>query len=332
MNIVKHIIEILSENGKIVVPGLGRFAIEYKATSIHPVEHTFTPPSKIIAFERITSDDDLLAVRISEKENSSIEEACKTIKNFSDKVISEIQKGKLVNIDELGVFSLSDDNLIYFSSTTNHFSDEEFGLTGFTSPAIVRSEFKDKAAFNIQKAKDEKLKRSKRNRRYFTIISSIIVVTALIFVVFFTDILRNYMYNNDVSSEVKSENKVVENKTQIPIQVQKDTISNENNNTSVALTSTSSTIKEVDTNIAKKENSQGIMYYLVAGSYRSEENANKSVSELKTKGFLNAGIVRQGNNGMWIVYYESHAAKEEASKALQQIVKKENRDSWIMKK
>jgi nucleoid DNA-binding protein/cell division septation protein DedD len=331
MNIVKYIIEILKENDKVVVPGLGIFSIEYRATTIHPVEHTFTPPEKIIVFESITSDDDLLIRTISEKEHISITDALNAINNFSDTLLSDIQKGKLTGIEGLGVFSLKENEITFIPEATQ-LSDEQFGLSGFISPAIVRNEFKEKAAINAQKAKDDKIKRSKRNRRYITITVSVIIVTALIFVVFFTDILRNYMYNNDVSSEVKSENKVVENKTQIPVQVQKDTISKENNNTSDVLTSTSSTIKAADTNIAKKENSQGIMYYLVAGSFRSEENANKSVSELKTKGFLNAGIVRQGNSGMWIVYYESHATKEEASKALKQIVQKENRDSWIMKK
>jgi len=331
MNIVKYIIEILSENGKIVVPGLGRFSIEYKATTIHPVEHTFTPPEKIIIFESNTSDDDLLIRTISEKEHISITDALNTINNFSDTLLSDIQKGKLTGIEGLGVFSLKENEITFIPEATQ-LSDEQFGLSGFISPAIVRNEFKEKAAINAQKAKDDKIKRSKRNRRYITITVSVIIVTALIFVVFFTDILRNYMYNNDVSSEVKSENKAVENKTQIPVQVQKDTISKENNNTSVALTSSSSTIKAADTYLAKKENSQGIMYYLVAGSFRSEENANKSVSELKTKGFLNAGIVRQGNSGMWIVYYESHAVKDEATKALKQIIQKENRDSWILKK
>ena len=331
MSIVKYIIEILKDEGKLIVSGLGRFTIEYKATTIHPIEHTFTPPEKIIVFESLALDDDLLALKISEKENISVDEASNIIKIFSDRLILDIQKGKLAGIEGFGVFSLTTDNLINFVSETTFFSDEEFGLSGFTSPAIVRSEFKDKAAMNIQKTKDEKIRRSKRNRKYVAIIASVVVVTALIFVVFFTDIFRNYLYNNDVTSDLKTDKALIANETHTPVRfVTKDSV-NVIDTTDVKNTP-SSEVKETDNVPVNKNSQEANQYYLVAGSFKLEENANKSILKLKDKGYNNAGIIRQSKNGMYIVYYGAYITKEDASKALQQIIKVENRDSWILKK
>ncbi len=332
MNIVKYIIEILKKNEKVAVPGLGTFSLEYKATTIHPVEHSFTPASKTIVFESTMNDDDTLARTISEQEQISIDAAVVFIKSFTDALNSDIQKGKLTGIEGLGVFSLTADQLISFVPESTDFSDDEFGLTGFTSPAIVRSEFKDKAAYNAQKAKDKQLKRSRRNRRLLAAFVAVVMITALIFLVFFTDIIRNYLYNNDTNSQ--TEQNAVVNETPTPEIVTADTNSLKDDSLATDVNSTlPDESKAADASVTANEIAQGIQYYLVAASFKSEENANKSITALKAKGYANAGIIRQyEDKGMFIVYYESHSNKEEASNALKQIIKTENRDSWMLKK
>jgi len=217
MNIVKYIIEILKENEKVAVPGLGSFKIEYNATTIHPVEHSFTPPSKTILFDSSIPDDDMLVRTISEQENISTTEALNAIRTFSDALLSDIQKGKMAGIEGLGVFSQTAEHHIAFVPETNDFSDEEFGLTGFTSPAIARTTFKDKAVLNTQKAKDAQLKRSKRIKQYLIITAFILIVPAVIFLVTFTDVFRNFLYNNEKNS--KTEQPAVINETPAPVQM-----------------------------------------------------------------------------------------------------------------
>jgi nucleoid DNA-binding protein len=333
MSIVQYIIEILNENQKVEIPGLGIFTLENKAAAIHPIEHSFTPPSKNIQFKNVFTNDELLARKISENEHISFQDAIISIQSFIDNLLSDIQKGKLAGIEGIGVFSLTDDKLIAFVPESNGFSDESYGLSGFTSPAIVRTEFKDKAALNVQKAKDEKINKSKKRRRYLLVSVFVVVVTALIFLVFFTDIFRNYLYNNDLDS--KTEQTVILNEKPAPVQetitdtasLNIDSASSTNNNISSIETN------KVDGNINTSENSQAIRFYLVAGSFKSEENANKSVAAIKAKGYTNAGIIRQGQDkGMFVVYYESHSNQEEASNALKQIIKNENRDAWLLKK
>ncbi|MFZ4401861.1 MAG: SPOR domain-containing protein [Bacteroidales bacterium] len=333
MNIVEYIIELLNEKEELSVPGLGIFTIEYKASGIHPIEHTFTPPLRNVRFENIITDDDLLARTISEKEKISIQEAIKNIHFFSDSLVADIQKGKLAGVEGLGVFSLTDDKLVSFIPETNAFSDESFGLTGFSSPAIIRSEFKDKAALIAQNLIAKKNNRLKKIKQYLIITASVLLVTAIIFLVFFTDIFRNYLYNNDINDSKKQQTFVGNNKI-TPVETAViDTVKAEDTSQLKAVnTTTQNGIAENNTNISQNLPTQSNMYYLVAGSFKSEENANKSVTGLNTKGYKKAGIIRQGNNGMFIVFYESYSSKEEASKALHEILKSENKDSWVMKK
>jgi len=331
MNIVKYIIEILKENERVIVPGLGSFFIEYKASTIHPVDHSFLPPSKSIAFDSTLTDDDLLVRTISEQEQISTTVALNYIKNFSDSLLSDIQKGKMAGIEGLGVFSISDDHQIVFVPETNRFSDEEFGLSGFTSPAIVRSEFKDKAASNAQKAKDDKIKRSKRIKQSLIVTAIVLVITALIFLVLFTDIFRNYMYNT--SQDVKSDTIALVNEPPAIVQpIIADSMNNQDTVHSEAVPKLNE-IKEAAAEGSGIDHSQSVKFYLVAASFKSEENANKSVAGLKAKGYINAGIIRQyQDKGMFIVFYNSLSNQEEASMALKQIIKDENHDSWMLKK
>ncbi len=335
MNIVKYIIEILKDNGKVVVPGLGNFVIEHNAAKIHPVEHKFTPPAKSVIFNSSAPEDDLLASKISEQEKITTKKALEKIKKFSDDLVSGIQKDKTATVEGLGVFSLTADDLITFAPDTANFSDEEFGLTGFTSPAILRTEFKDKAAENAQKEKDEKEKHSKNSRTYLTVTAFVITITALIFLVFFTDIFRNYMYNNDVNAEPKIEEIATIDEVTAPVQaVINDSvdIADEDQPTDTNITPLEE-IKEVVADMPVSEIPQdGVRYYLIAGSFSVEGNANKNVLTIKNKGYKNAGIMPQTKSGMHIVYYESYTTKAVALKALRKIRRAENPDSWMLKK
>ena len=335
MNIVKYIIEILEANDKVVIPGFGSFILEYQASILHPVEHSFVPPSSKIVFQNDVADDDSLAIAISEKEKITYIAALNAIKYFTDALMSDIQKGKMTGIEGLGVFSLSENNQIEFHAETSSLSAEEFGLSGFTSPAIVRTEFKDKAAQNTLKAKEDKIKRSKKIKRNLSILAAIIVVTALIFLVFFTDIFRNYMYNNAVKTENKPAPTALVNEMPAPVDSTViDSVHTTDTAQSTTQNSTSAITKQVPGNVTANLNSTvANSYYLVAGSFKSEENAKKRVSELTAKGFKNAGIIRQyEDKGMFVVYYESHPTKEEATKALQQLIKTENHEAWLLKK
>ena len=84
---------------------------------------------------------------------------------------------------------------------------------------------------------------------------------------------------------------------------------------------------------AEKENTKlSLKYYIIAGSFKIEENANNRVSELKLKGYKNAGILENKQKNLFMVYYDCFNSQDEVVKAHQNITKIENPESWILKK
>ena len=337
MDIVKYIVEILIEKDQVVIPGLGSFITEYNSAKIHPVDHTFSPPIKSIIFDEITTDDDLLARRISEGENISLATADKEIKNFSDQILADIQKNKEAVINGLGTFAINYENIITFTAAAINFSDESFGLTEFKSPAVVRNEFKDMAEAKIIEQKKFEIERKKRNRTYLVYGGIAVVLLILIFVYFLTNVptIDEHKYNrtvvfkdtstqktkpqiettqvvNNDSGDIKDQQTTESNAAETPAKVEKD--------------NTQKKIKTPDKIVNDTK------YYIVAGSFKVEENANTRVAELKAKGYPNAGVVKHVKNDLFVAYYDVHTTKDKAVQEHKKINAELDKEAWIMKK
>ena len=336
MDIVKYIVEILIEKDQVVIPGLGSFITEYNSAKIHPVDHTFSPPVKSIIFDELTTDDDLLTRRISEGENISLATADKEIKNFSDKILADIQKKKIAVIKGLGTFSINFENIITFTAAAINFSDESFGLTEFKSPAVVRNEFKDMAELKIIEQKKLEIERKKRNRTYLVYGAIAVVLLIFIFIYFLTNVptIDEHKYNrkvvkdtpiqnskpeivttqivNNDSGDIKDQQTTEKNATDPPTKVEKD--------------NTQKKIKTPD------KTTSDVKYYIVAGSFKVEENANTRVAELKAKGYPNAGVVKHVKNDLFVAYYDVLTTKDKAAQEHKKINAELDKDAWIMKK
>ncbi len=74
--IEKYIKYLLFEHDCVVIPDFGGFIANYVSADIHPIRHTFVPPSKNIAFnEMLKLNDGLLVAHIANHEHISREEA-----------------------------------------------------------------------------------------------------------------------------------------------------------------------------------------------------------------------------------------------------------------
>lgn len=71
-------------------------------------------------------------------------------------------------------------------------------------------------------------------------------------------------------------------------------------------------------------------YYIIAGVFSSEENAQRLVKTLKDKGF-SSEIIDKTKTGKWRVAYEGHTSQQEADHRLAQIRKEEDKNAWLLK-
>jgi cell division protein FtsN len=71
-------------------------------------------------------------------------------------------------------------------------------------------------------------------------------------------------------------------------------------------------------------------YHLVAGAYRSEENANKAIAELNAAGFEKAKMLPINKHNLYPVVYASFKTLNEAQIERKNIQKTHNAEAWLM--
>jgi nucleoid DNA-binding protein len=343
MKVDKHISELLYQHNCVIVPNFGGFVTNYSAAKIHPTQHTFTPPSKNIVFNKnLSSNDGLLANRIASDSKTSYPDALSTISEFVTVTNTQLKKGEKVIINEVGTFHLDVERNIQFVPATTNYLIDAFGLNQFQSPAIKREsigkriekEFKDRDALPA--------KRKKTNIKHIAIIAVLIpFIFAVLWIPLKTDLLKNSNYSNlnpFASNKVavpfvikKAVAPKLKVKTQaiVPITVNTDTLNTQplaaslqnNNIAHVKADTTSVAVKTVI-----EPNSMN--FHLVTGCFQIEQNAINFVNDLKSK-HIQATIIGQ-RNGLYVVSCGNYATRKEANISLAQL-KNSQPNAWLMK-
>jgi hypothetical protein len=140
VNIAHFIADLLFRHDCVIVPGLGGFVSTYAGAKIHPVQHTFLPPSKQIVFNKhLQQNDGLLVNAIAVAMSISFDEAQTTVKAFTEALQNQLQEGKKVELLNLGSMWLDPEKNICFESDPGvNFLMESFGLAAFQTMPILR--------------------------------------------------------------------------------------------------------------------------------------------------------------------------------------------------
>lgn len=83
-------------------------------------------------------------------------------------------------------------------------------------------------------------------------------------------------------------------------------------------------------NLSNSEPQQLTPYYIVGGSFKTEESAEKCLNSIKNQGFENASILDKNDKGYIRVYYESFAEKADALIRLDVIKSDYNESAWLL--
>lgn len=353
--LVQYILDCLSRYDIASVPGLGEFYLEYKPAQIHPVDHTFMPPSKGVYFRNYISEDNRYVSWVAEKEGISVEEAREMVAEFTHALTEEIYQNRKAKIEPLGKFKLTQNQAIEFEPNEQiNMLDESFGLKTFASRAIPRTDFKEKAETQ-KKQREEQLKK-KRSRT----ILAIVIIIPLFFIILGViltqfDIWNSNSMNEDMVKELvpapAQQAQVTEEQSQdvslIPDSLQNIAPATEEpsvkpeqtTNTSRAESQTQPQSKQEqpktapqpkpDKNVVDENQQQPKAkgFFIIAGSFKSEENAQKLIKDLKAKGYQ-AQLVEKTKGGLYIVSYGKWNSRQEAETQLPSI-KKENGEAWI---
>lgn len=142
MEIAEHIVGLLMLHNEVSIPEVGIIKARYKNATVHPTQHTFSPPSKIFSFEKnIAADNSLLISTVEQKENCSYEIASSMISKYVAEIKQSLNgKGAFI-ISGIGRFYFDIEKKLLFTPLTDrNYLAASFGLPEFISPPVLRPE------------------------------------------------------------------------------------------------------------------------------------------------------------------------------------------------
>ncbi len=311
MQIEKHISDLLYRYQCVTVPGFGAFLTETVSAHVTGSASSFFPPKKVVSFNaNVKNNDGLLANHVALQEKMSYELAVIKIGDVVNEWTYLLQNRNRVVLKNIGEISVNNEmNWVFEPANTVNYLTDSFGLSSFVSPEITREVLKQEVEALEEKAPIIFTPERKKDYSYLKY--------AAIFVVMLGAGGFGYKtyYDQQIETKTLAVQKNVQEKVQQQIQEATFVIS--------------APVEAVELNVATPVEEK-MPYHLVAGAYRSEENANKAIAELKAAGFENAKMLPMNKHNLYPVVYGSFKNLTEAQTERKNIQKSHNAEAWLL--
>ena len=311
MLIEKHISDLLYRYQCVTVPGFGAFLTETVSAHVTGSASSFFPPKKVVSFNaNVKNNDGLLANHVALQEKMSYELAVIKIGDVVNEWTYLLQNRNRVVLKNIGEISVNNEmNWVFEPANTVNYLTDSFGLSSFVSPEITREVLKQEVEALEEKAPIIFTPERKRDYSYLKY--------AAVFVVMLGAGGFGYKtyYDQQIETKTLAVQKNVQEKVQQQIQQATFVIS--------------APVEAVELSVAVPVEEK-MSYHLVAGAYRSEENANKAITELKAAGFENAKMLPMNKHNLYPVVYGSFKNLNEAQTERKNIQKSHNAEAWLL--
>lgn len=334
----KHISDLLYTYDCVIVPNLGGFVTNYASAKIHPVQHTFSPPSKDILFNRnLKHNDGLLVNHLASIANINFDDALKEIQHFVNKINLQLKKGEKVNLHEIGILYWDVERNIQFEPINKNYLIDSFGLAPIQSPAIIRNKiaqrleknFKDRAPLPI-KTKNATIK------RYALLAIVIPLIFAMIWIPYKTNLLSHIAYSTINPFSSNEDTAIIFEKNDLMKSPSVELIANDTLLTKPILTtpplitSTNEIVTADSTAVViSKSSITDYKFHLVAGCFQIKENAIDYINTLQQQN-IEASIIGQNNNGLYVVSCGNYTTRKQAVTELSNL-RKLQPNAWLYK-
>lgn len=311
----KYISDLLHFHDCVIVPGLGGFVTNYKASSMVEERNLFLPPSKEIGFNRsLSHSDGLLIDYIARQNRLPYPEASVITRRFVDEILTRIKSGEIIDMGDIGTLKRDAIGNIQFTpGEGTSFLPDALGLVPFRFEPL---ETKKSLRIDL----DEQIPRLLRSRspRYWVAAASLITALFL----FSTELKMPgineaaLLYQGTVpviSNDIKEGE--IANGFIIP-GVNNETDETENVNS----------LEEIKSVIPPRS----AFYHVVAASFKHTVQANNALDQFLGKGFTDAKLI-DDNQGRIRVVLASYINKNDALEALTQFRQKPGfENAWVL--
>ena len=311
MQIEKHISDLLYRYQCVTVPGFGAFLTETVSAHVTGSASSFFPPKKVVSFNaNVKNNDGLLANHVALQEKMSYELAVIKIGDVVNEWTYLLQNRNRVVLKNIGEISVNNEmNWVFEPANTINYLTDSFGLTPFVSPEITREVLKQEVEALEEKAPIIFTPERKRDYSYLKYAAVFVVMLGA----------GGFGYKTYYDQQIETKTLAVQKKVQEKVQQQ----------IQQATFVISTPIEAVELSVAAPVEEK-MPYHLVAGAYRSEENANKAIAELKAAGFENAKMLPMNKHNLYPVVYGSFKNLNEAQTERKNIQKSHNAEAWLL--
>ena len=310
MKIELYIAQLLYRYQCVTVPGFGAFLTEIQSAKLNESTNSFSPPKKMIAFNaNLKNNDGLLANHIALAEKTSYEYAVSKIQYEVFNWKKAFEENELISIKNVGDLRLNaDKNIVFTPYDQTNYLTSSFGLAPFVSPLVKRAIFEKEVEAIEEKATITMVPETRTANPYLKYAAIFVLGLGLAGSVGYP------MYQNQITSETILVETAVQK--QVQNKIQQATFFIESPVPAVTLT-------------LKSDKEMKMPYHIMAGVYREEKNANKTLRILTRLGY-DAKRIAPNRNGYFPVLYGSYATFAEAEKAKKEINEKHNPEAWIL--
>jgi len=293
VEISQYIKEILLLNDCVIIPEFGGFVANYKPATIE--NNQFFPPTKEIAFNnKLISNDGLLINYVSEAEGIDYFSAKQKLDSFVEETMLNLERNRNVYFEGIGYLHYdSRENLQFEPQLKQNLLVESYGLQNFSYEKLYQRQM-PKPAIKVEYREPVPVIFQKRKLKKLVIAIPLLIAMALI----------PMKHNNEYLSKSDMgmwETLIQSSASAAPIQTPE-----------LNLTESKAVIATTET--------EQFNYFIIGGSFKSEENANKYIQQLKGQGYdgRNLGVF----NGLNRVAMKGFATMGEAQKELNSLLSK----------
>jgi hypothetical protein len=302
------------------VPGFGAFLCEWQSAQVIVSQNSFVPPKKVISFNsHIKNNDGLLANHIALQEKISYENALNKIQTQVVFWLEKLENKESLVLENIGeIFSNSEHNFVFKPNTAINYLTDSFGLAGFNSPEIVRanqitSEVEPivEAPVSIDNTVEEEtpvipLNGKNRTKNWMKYAAAVAIFASA----------GTYGYKMYFDYTIEQQTSIVEKTVQEKI----------NQKLQEATFVIPNPINAVDLTLEETHTEK---YHVVAGAFRSKQNAIKAMNDLISKGF-EAHLLTENKYGLIPVAFGSFSNLNEAQNLKSEIKAKDSVEAWLL--
>jgi len=288
VEITAFIRELLFGHDCVIVPGFGGFIGNYTPARIDKKTGTFFPPVKQISFNRnLNHNDGLLIGKISGTSGMNYGDARNLVDEFVSNIRRRLDKGEKVVFDHIGSFSNNQENNIQFEPdrSSNYYLDA-YGLESFQLMPLEGYDVRTRITRHIQKDPEKQASMRKILWRAAIIVP---LLTAIVLVPIKTDLFKARIeattMNPLVSAEFEQNKIAVDEKVKDDKEKSEEIVSKEAVEQPKIEPATKAEVPQPKAEVLQPVVNESNVYYLITGSFKSEENALTQVNKLKAEGF-----------------------------------------------